>query len=639
MSDGIKRFECPVCGAAPEPKTYYRCQAGHRWWAPNEGPQTLFYRTRAHEVLFGGAAGGGKAIALDTPVPTPDGWTTMGALRPGDRVLGGDGRPTTVLAATETMRDRPCFRLTFEDGERIVADGSHLWLTGMASPDAGPFSRDWAIRTTAEIAEAPLLHLFPREGGLFAYLDEAEAIESVPVRCIQVDRDDGLFLAGKKLTVTHNSAALITLPLQHIGHPQFRGLILRRTTPELMDLMDKARDMYGTPEVGAEAKSTGGGCIWTFPSGAKIQFNHCQHDTDAYSYQGREFHFLGFDELTHFTLKQYQELKSRVRASVPGLPRHIRATTNPGGDGHEWVMAKWGAWLDPKFEAPGISRRDDDAGVKLPPLAPGQVAWVEKTLDGDTWHTSRPSPYDPATTASRMFIPAMLSDNPALIANDPGYARNLMDLDPVRRAQLLGGNWLARPARGLYFRRTAAQLVEATPAWEQGVQRCRYWDRAASIDGDWTVGVKMARTRDGLFWVEDVARFRGVPSEVEARIKQTCQLDGVKVLVLLEQDPGQAGLFETAHYIRQLAGFNVRAVRKTASKLVAAGPASAQWSVGNVRVAVAPWTDAYLAELEAFPEAAHDDQVDATAGAFNHLANSVAPTLEVPRVPMPKARW
>ena len=60
---------------------------------------------------------------------------------------------------------------------------------------------------------------------------------------------------------------------------------------------------------------------------------------------------------------------------------------------------------------------------------------------------------------------------------------------------------------------------------------------------------------------------------------------------------------------------------------------------GNIRIVVAAWTDAYLAELEAFPEAAHDDQVDAMAGAFNYLANTVAPALEVPRFPMPKARW
>jgi len=71
----------------------------------------------------------GKALALDTPIPTPQGWTTMGALRVGDRVLGADGRPTTVSAATDVMAGRPCFEVHFSDGEVIVADAEHRWLT------------------------------------------------------------------------------------------------------------------------------------------------------------------------------------------------------------------------------------------------------------------------------------------------------------------------------------------------------------------------------------------------------------------------------------------------------------------------------------------------------------------------------
>ncbi len=71
----------------------------------------------------------GKALALETPLPTPDGWTTMGDVRVGDRVLGADGRPTVVTAATDVMRDRECYEVHFSDGEVIVADAEHLWLT------------------------------------------------------------------------------------------------------------------------------------------------------------------------------------------------------------------------------------------------------------------------------------------------------------------------------------------------------------------------------------------------------------------------------------------------------------------------------------------------------------------------------
>jgi replicative DNA helicase len=71
----------------------------------------------------------GKALALDTPIPTPTGWTTMGEIQPGDFVLGDDGRPTRVRAISEVWRNRPCYRVSFSDGSDIIADAEHEWLT------------------------------------------------------------------------------------------------------------------------------------------------------------------------------------------------------------------------------------------------------------------------------------------------------------------------------------------------------------------------------------------------------------------------------------------------------------------------------------------------------------------------------
>src|SRR5882724_9702424 len=71
----------------------------------------------------------GKALALDTPLPTPSGWTTMGQVRVGDQLLGADGKPTRVVAATEVMHGRPCYEVEFDDGEVIVADAEHQWQT------------------------------------------------------------------------------------------------------------------------------------------------------------------------------------------------------------------------------------------------------------------------------------------------------------------------------------------------------------------------------------------------------------------------------------------------------------------------------------------------------------------------------
>ena len=88
----------------------------------------------------------GKALAVETPLPTPDGWTTMGDVQVGDRLIGADGRPTTVVAATEVMTGRPCFEVEFSDGTVVVADAEHGWLTETVDGVGA------AVRTTREIA-------------------------------------------------------------------------------------------------------------------------------------------------------------------------------------------------------------------------------------------------------------------------------------------------------------------------------------------------------------------------------------------------------------------------------------------------------------------------------------------------------
>jgi replicative DNA helicase len=98
-------------------------------------------------VVIAGRPGLGKALALDTPLPTPTGWTTMGAVAVGDRLLGADGRATTVVAATDVLVGRPCFRVEFCDGTAVVADAEHQWLTETRGSRGGA-----AVRTTAEIA-------------------------------------------------------------------------------------------------------------------------------------------------------------------------------------------------------------------------------------------------------------------------------------------------------------------------------------------------------------------------------------------------------------------------------------------------------------------------------------------------------
>jgi replicative DNA helicase len=102
-------------------------------------------------IIVAARPGVGKALALDTPLPTPTGWTTMGEIAVGDQLIGADGRPTTVIAATEVMHGHPCHEVGFSDGTVIVADEEHQWLTETRASRRGTH-RAPQVRTTRELA-------------------------------------------------------------------------------------------------------------------------------------------------------------------------------------------------------------------------------------------------------------------------------------------------------------------------------------------------------------------------------------------------------------------------------------------------------------------------------------------------------
>ena len=168
-------------------------------------------------ITVAGRPGSGKALALDTLLATPGGWTTMGEVGVGDLLVGADGRPTRVLATTEVMSDRPCFTVTFSDGASIVADAEHQWVVttpaaarALATVGGGqpvsPQPVRLIVTTTAELALALLtgheLEVAHTDG---VRVVDVRATASVPVRCVQVDNASRLYLAGPTRLPTHNS--------------------------------------------------------------------------------------------------------------------------------------------------------------------------------------------------------------------------------------------------------------------------------------------------------------------------------------------------------------------------------------------------------------------------------------------------
>jgi len=137
---------------------------------------------RGWRVMVVAAEGVGKALDVDTPIPTPGGWTRMGEIRSGDIVFAGDGRPTSVVAVTPAMNDRPCFKVRFSDGEEIVADAEHRWATvDYAGRQRGRW--DQVERTTAELARS----VYARGGVVLNHVIERCPPLALPVVELPID--------------------------------------------------------------------------------------------------------------------------------------------------------------------------------------------------------------------------------------------------------------------------------------------------------------------------------------------------------------------------------------------------------------------------------------------------------------------
>jgi len=334
-----------------------------------------------------------------------------------------------------------------------------------------------------------------------------------------------------------------------------------------------------------------------------------QHEQDRTEWDGAQVPLFGFDQLEHFTRKQFFYMLSRNRTTC-GVNPYIRATCNPDPD--HWLRDFMRWWID------------DDSGLPIIERG-GIIRWFIVVDENVHWADSPEDLTDSVGADVRpksfTFIPGKVHDNKILLAKDPNYLANLEALSWVDRQRLLYGNWNARETAGSIFRREWFNVVGASPAL---VDTVRYWDRAAtdaqnaSKRSSWTAGVKMGLDGHGQYFVLDVVRFHGSPLDVENRIKNVASQDGRDTRVGIEQDPGQAGKAEALVHVRNLAGNNVLTNTVRESKGTRAKPLSAQVEAGNVQVVRGSWNDAYLREMENFDASDRcvADQVDASSGAF-----------------------
>ena len=205
------------------------------------------------------------------------------------------------------------------------------------------------------------------------------------------------------------SDALLCEALRQVHIPNYRGLIIRETYPQLEALMSRSRELYKAAYPKARYHKTDK--VWRFPSGAQVFFGYMQREDDKFNFQGKPYDFIAFDELTHFSQTQYEYLISRNRPTGPGTRCYMRATANPDGKGMGWVKARF-----------------------VTPAPPNTTLWYKAQVtdpDGNIIEVKR----------SRIFIPSTVFDNKKLLENDPNYLASLAMLPEAQRNALLYGSW------------------------------------------------------------------------------------------------------------------------------------------------------------------------------------------------------
>lgn len=410
--------------------------------------------------------------------------------------------------------------------------------------------------------------------------------------------------------------ALLMECLRHVDNPNFGAVIFRKQATQITTeggLWDTALDMYAP--LGARFKQVPS-AMAVFPSGARISFRHLQYEKDVRGWQGSQIPLIGFDELTHFSESQFFYMMSRNRTTC-GVQPYIRATCNPDAD--SWVanFIEW--WID---QDSGYPIKERSGVIRYFVRMSGEIIW-------DDAREPLEEEYGKDAVKSVSFIASNIKDNKALLKANPEYLASLNALPTVEKERLLYGNWKIRPAAGLYFKRSMFRIVHQVP--DKIVSIARAWDLAATeitpenANPDRTASCLMARLKSAQYIVLDVQRVAMNANAVRNLLKNTAITDVQQYKnnrILLPQDPGQAGKDQAQSYVRMMAGFNIQIHGISGDKITRAEPFAAQVQNGAVLVLAGAWNEAFFDELESFPDALHDDQVDASSDAFNAVSQA-----------------
>ena len=372
--------------------------------------------------------------------------------------------------------------------------------------------------------------------------------------------------------------------LQYVDIPGYNALILRRTFPELDKpeaLLTRSHEWLDNTDV----EYISGKHQWTFPSGATLTFGHMANESDKNKYQGGAYQYIGWDELTGFLESQYRYLFGWLRKlQGVNIPLRVRSASNPGNVGHEWVKARF---VDPRC-------------------------------------------------IERPFIPALISDNPAIDQAD--YIESLIEMTPVDRERIMNGNWDVLPD-GVAFKLewfVAPGVITDTPP--EVTRKCRVWDLAATVktSADYTVGGLYGRSGDKMVAM-DIVRGKWEYPDVRRIIIKTANMDGYGTPIgiedaFLQKIVGQDIRNEIEHL-----GYTVVDVptRGQGDKFTRSLPVQRKAQTGNLIIAKADWNKRYIDEFCVFSGdgKTHDDQVDTASMGFFLLFPTEKKRVVLPIIP------
>ncbi len=429
--------------------------------------------------------------------------------------------------------------------------------------------------------------------------------------------------------------------------PNFYGVLFRRTLKQIeRTLWKEAKEMYKPFLYNPDGSLKAGARIQeqkykiTFPykgrAGAVIEFSYAENEKDIeLNWQGAEVTYIGIDEATHFTEWMINYLRTRLRSKAK-VNSFIRLSLNPSPG--SWVLK----YIMPYLLPSGIADNELSGKPRYFIFLKGELhtAWTKEEL------RKRFPDCNPRTYT---FIKSSLTDNPIMLENNKSYADDLENSDPQNAAMLLDGNWLYQPAANGIFNRFQLKKIAKRPLNTKSV---RAWDKASSTpdiegkssyarDPDYTASVKMEKDSEGnIYLVGDYVRdkdglqkgkFREKTAQREESILAQSVSDGEDTMIILPQDPGQAGVFEFTESSKALLaeGFIVKKDPSVfnKSKRLRFEPFVAACGAGIVHIVESTFDkdvlDALYNELENFDgdknNGYHDDWVDATSSAYAAL--------------------